>query len=430
MRLWPRTLFWRVFVTQLLLMAMIVALLTAFIARDQARTSAQNIAAVWAPALREALDGAGTSGPLTLRVSREVSVLQQAPPAEAYTPWASPRFASLVSALQAEGIPVHSIAVSGVTDESVVWVQVQAGTSERWLGVASNLEGEDFPKRVLWLSVVGLALTVLLAFAMSRMVAAPARRLALAVQAYGQGYTLPSLPTNAPAEINSLIRSVTETFAQRGALEAQRSLMLAGLSHDVRSPLARIRLATEMLPEDHSETAELKDRIARNVLVLDRLVASFADYVRASEGALDSVVDLAHVAAEAVAAFNLPDAALSVHGSTRVLSHADLLRRALDNLIDNALRHGSAPISVAVQGRAGTVTVEVRNAGASIEPAEVPRLMQPFERGQAGRGVPGSGLGLAIVQTIALRHGGSFVLEPVDGSQGTRAVLRLVALAA
>jgi two-component system, OmpR family, osmolarity sensor histidine kinase EnvZ len=425
MRFLPRTLFWRAFAIQMLLMALSLGLTIIFISRDQARTSAQNIASVWAPALREALEGdASATEALTVRVVRDVTVVRRGPPTDAYAPWASPRFAAIMDALRAEGVAVQRLAVSGVTDESIVWLQIGVGASSRWLGVASNLEGEDFPKRVMWLALVGLALITILAMATSRMVAVPARSLALAVQAYGQGRKLPPLPTDAPAEIESLVRTVAETFAQRDALDAQRSLMLAGLSHDVRSPLARIRLAAEMLPDGDDETRDLRTRIERNVEVLDRLVASFADYVRAGDGALDSVVDVARIAADAVAAFGLPDTALTVHGDAHVLSHGDLLRRAVDNLIDNAKRYGCEPIGVMVTARAGAVVVEVRNAGAAIDRAELPRLMQPFERGQAHRILPGSGLGLAIVQNIALRHGAGFVLEPMSPS-GTRAVLTL-----
>jgi two-component system, OmpR family, osmolarity sensor histidine kinase EnvZ len=259
------------------------------------------------------------------------------------------------------------------------------------------------------------------------MVAGPAQQLARAVQAYDQGHTLPSLSAHAPAELEALARTVADTFAQRQALDAQRSLMLAGLSHDVRSPLTRIKLATELLPTGNAEIDQLKDRIQRNTVVLDRLVSSFSDYVRIDDGVLDSVVDVGRMASDAVTACGLPAGALTVDGPTRVQTHGDLLRRALDNLLDNALRYGQAPIEVHVASIAGRVRIEVHNDGPAIDAADVHRLMQPFERGEVHRATAGSGLGLAIVQRIAQRHGGTLRLEPAAALTGTRAVLDVAA---
>jgi two-component system, OmpR family, osmolarity sensor histidine kinase EnvZ len=420
MTLLPRTLFWRAFVVQMVFMLLILTLLLVFVTRDQARISAANLAAVWAPALQEVLEHpAPSAAPQDVRVVREVTVVQQAPPGNAYRPIASPRFDALVEALLAERIPVQSIAVSGVTENTVVWFELAAGGAPKWLGVVSNLEGEDFSRRLWWLTLAGVAISAGLAAVTSRMVARPAQQLALAAQAYAQGRPLPPLPRGAPAEIDALARTVIDTFAQRQALDAQRSLMLAGLSHDVRSPLARIQLAADMLPAGDEEAEGLRQLIQRNVEVLDRLVASFADYVRTNDGALDTPTDVARVAADALAAHGLPASALTVEGAVSVPSHGDLLRRALDNLLDNAHRYGQAPITVRVTARERGVRVEVRNAGQPVNAAEVPRLMQPFERGELHRGTPGSGLGLAIVRAIALRHGGGFRLEPLPASHGT-----------
>jgi two-component system, OmpR family, osmolarity sensor histidine kinase EnvZ len=430
MRLLPRTLFWRAFAAQMALIVVSLSLVTAFIARDQARTMADNIAAVWAPALVEALaSGNPSQRSLQLRVLRDVDLLQGPPPTDAYAPWASPRFFALQRSLEQEGVSVQRIVVSGVTDDSVIWLQIRQGSESRWMGVVSNLEGEDFPLRVLLLSLVGLVLAAVVAGLLSHMVARPVRQLASAVQAFGKGAPLPQMPRRAPTEIDTLARTVAQTFEQRRELDDQRNLMLMGLSHDVRSPLARIKLATELLADTDAETQDLKRRIQHNVEVLDRLVGSFADYVRAEEGPLDQTVDVVAVARSAAASFGLSADSVKAQQPAWVRSQGDLLRRAIDNLLDNALRYGRAPIEVQVHTDTAQVFVRVRNAGEPIDAGHVERLLKPFERGELHRGTPGSGLGLAIAQRIARRHGGSFCIEAQAEPRGTLAVLSLPAAA-
>jgi two-component system, OmpR family, osmolarity sensor histidine kinase EnvZ len=259
---------------------------------------------------------------------------------------------------------------------------------------------------------------------LSAMVARPAGELARAVEAFGQGLAWPAVPTRAPAEIAALAQTVARTFEQRRELDEQRSLMLAGLSHDVRSPLTRIHLAAELLAEPDTETRDLKQRILQNTKLLDRLVGSFTDYVRAEQGALDEMVDVGAVAISVAASFGLGVDAVSIAGSSQVLSHGDLVRRALDNLVDNALRYGTEPVTVSVTSGPGCVRVMVANAGPAIDAGEIDRLRRPFERGQRHRGSPGTGLGLAIVERIARRHAGSLEIQP-GAAGGTRVVLVL-----
>ncbi len=421
----PRTLFWRAFSAQLILMIACFALVIAFITRDHARTTADNIVGVWAPALQAALAGADRSiQRAEIGVQRQVTLLLQDPPADAYEPWGSPRFSSIRSGLQREGIAVQRIVVSGVTGDSRIWLQVRQAAGPRWIGVASTLEGEDFPVRVALLTGMGLLLAAALAAVLSTMVARPARELARAVEAFGQGLVLPAMPEQAPAEIAALAQTVARTFEQRRELDEQRSLMLAGLSHDVRSPLARIHLAAELLAEPDAETRDLKCRILQNAKLLDRLVGSFADYIRAERGTLDEMVDVGAVAISVAASFGLSADVVSITGSPQVLSHGDLVRRALDNLVDNALRYGAEPFTVSVASGTGCVRVLVANAGPAIDAEEIDRLCRPFERGQRHRGAPGTGLGLAIVERIARRHGGSLELQAI-ASGGTLVVLVL-----
>lgn len=426
MTLLPRTLFWRAFAAQMLLIVTSFALVIIVLSRDQARTAAANLVSIWAPALREALDRPAPPIPqLEMRVVRDVTLLQRDPPAGAHDPWGSPRFRALQNELRSEGLAVQRIVVSGVTDDSVTWLSLQQGTQTRWIGVVGNLEGEDVPARMIGLSLAGLVLAALVAAALSRMVARPARQLARAVEAFGQGQPLPDVPSHAPDEIQSLVRTVSHTFAQRRDLDDQRSLMLAGLSHDIRSPLARIRLASDLLPDEDAETRDLKQRIAQNVALVDRLVGSFADYVRAEQAALDQQIDVSELARQAAESFGLPRSCVTAPGPAIITGNAELLRRALDNLLDNALRYGAAPVTVSVVQQEREVRLGVQNAGEPIASSDVARLLKPFERGERHRATPGSGLGLAIALRVAQLHGGRLELGPAAQAVGTLACIVL-----
>jgi two-component system, OmpR family, osmolarity sensor histidine kinase EnvZ len=426
LRLLPRTLFWRAFAAQMLIIVASLALATFAVSRDQARTTAEHIAAVWAPALRHAIDEPNPAvARIDATVQRDVSLVQSDPPPNMRVPWASLRFDALRAALQDAGLPVDRIGVSGVTDDSVAWVHIRQGERARWIGVVSNLEGEDFPRRVLAVSLAGVALAALVAAALSRMVARPAQQLARAVEAFGQGAPLPAVPTRAPKEIHALARSVERSFEQRHALDQQRQLMLSGLSHDVRSPLTRIRLAAELLPDSDAEVRDLKQRIEANVSQLDGLVGSFSDYVRAEEGVLDGLAEPGGVALASARSFGLGPHAVTVRGDGAIASRGDLLRRAVDNLVDNALRYGNGMVSIDVTESAGEWRVAVRNEGDPIDATDIARLRKPFERGEPHRGTPGTGLGLAIVERIAARHGGRLEIEALQQPRGTRATLVL-----
>ena len=192
--------------------------------------------------------------------------------------------------------------------------------------------------------------------------------------------------------------------------ERERALLLAGVSHDLRSPLSRIRLAAEMLPE----SADNQDGVAsitRNVDHADRLIGSFLEFVRAStlDLELEDEVDLAATARQVVARFERPGPALRLLAPDRLaLRRAPglLLDRLMVNLIDNALRHGRTPVVVEVLVDGGDALIRVTDAGAGLPPAEAEHLLQAFARGDASRGVPGFGLGLAIAHRVVMRLGG------------------------
>jgi two-component system, OmpR family, osmolarity sensor histidine kinase EnvZ len=435
MRWLPKTLFWRAFWAQMVLMVALSGLSILLLVRVHAKSAADNMAALWAPAINEAL-AAPKPGAMQIRVTRDIDLTLQAPPKEAFEPQASTRFIALLNSLREFGVPAKRLKVSGVTGDSMVWIEiddVSGGTdSSRWVGVATNVEGEDLAERLLILLVLVTILCAIFAAVLSAMVSRPAKRIEAAVAAYANGGATPALPTSGAREIVTLAESVAATFAQRKELDDQRGLMLAGISHDIRSPLARIRLAAEMLPQDDPAMRLTRERMVRNVGAIDRLVASFTQYLRIEQDATVQSVNVAALIEDVIATEELTRASPANANdieALRVTANYDLLFRALTNLADNAKTYGEAPIEVHAkcieQQGVEQVVIEVLNGGTAIDERDVERVLKPFERGEKHRGSNGSGLGLAIVARVASRFHGRFEIGARQDQSGTRAALIL-----
>nr|WP_246733932.1 ATP-binding protein [Oharaeibacter diazotrophicus] len=192
-------------------------------------------------------------------------------------------------------------------------------------------------------------------------------------------------------------------------------MVLAGISHDVRTPLTKLRLALSMM---HAEDRALMDAAERQIDAMERILSQFLTFARgfaAEPPAAISVRDLldafdARYGAEGVVVAP-PDADATLQG------RPEALRRALANLVDNALRYGAAPVGLEADVRDDRIRFVVSDAGEGIAPDEVDRLRQPFVRGDAARSADGTGtgLGLAIVDEIARLHGGEVVYARADG---------------
>jgi two-component system osmolarity sensor histidine kinase EnvZ len=193
--------------------------------------------------------------------------------------------------------------------------------------------------------------------------------------------------------------------------ERERELLLAGVSHDLRSPLGRIRLAAEMLPA----TPQTQDDvliITNNVDHADRLIGSFLDFVRAGSLPMEETVDVAEVARSVVSRFEREptELRLEIPLSGRIVRHrvnALMLDRLIFNLVDNAIKHGRAPVLVSLTQEESSLILDVCDQGLGLPEVSDQNMLNAFARGDASRGVPGSGLGLSVVQQVVERLGGT-----------------------
>jgi two-component system osmolarity sensor histidine kinase EnvZ len=198
-------------------------------------------------------------------------------------------------------------------------------------------------------------------------------------------------------------------------MDDERTLMLAGVAHDLRTPLTNIGLAIELLRIE--KNSALIDSVRRNIKDMDVLIAQFLDFARAGTLETANGVDLNQLVrecAEGHAAWGRP-LKLSLQTLPQTQLRPQSIRRAIDNLVVNALRHGAEDVLIETRHLNGMVRVSVMDRGPGIPASEVEMVKVPFARGHNSTQVRGTGLGLAIVEGIVRAHGGKFVLAARDG---------------
>jgi signal transduction histidine kinase len=247
-------------------------------------------------------------------------------------------------------------------------------------------------------------------------------QLEASVEALGAGDLRARVQVQGRDEVAALATSFNRSAARIEQLVAANRALLANASHELRSPLARIRMAVEML--DERARPELRAELARDIAELDALVDEILLSSRLDANATPvrrDPVDLLALAAEEAARVD----AEAGGTSAVVAGDSALLRRMLRNLLENAQRHGRPPVAVDVQRETGTAVVRVMDRGDGVPEAERERVFEPFYRAQGGSERAGSvGLGLALVRQIATRHGGAARCEPRPGG-GTVFTVRL-----
>jgi two-component system osmolarity sensor histidine kinase EnvZ len=386
--------------------------------RVVARLTAQR----WAPALRAAagLPAGAASAPaaFTLRVSEQRP--DDAIPTNA---WAA-RIVQLRTTLRTEGIPVADVVFTRALPRPLTWVAVPAADGHlRWYGMQDEVVESYVATRLLIALVLGFAAVAVASWVIARRLSRPLEALRRRIESHdapgGDASPAAGMPTLEIAAIDSAWTDLAGRLARQ---ESERAMLLAGVSHDLRGPLSRIRMAAELLP-DTADVAARRASIVRNVDVADRLIASFLDYVRAAELPLQSTVDVVAVARHLLQARDEPADVLMLAAPDRLdvpRSHELLLERLIANLVDNALRHGKPPVRVRLGAVGGDAVIDVEDHGPGIAPDARERLTQAFARGDASRGTPGTGLGLAIVQQITRRMGGTLSFENAEGRSCVR----------
>lgn len=255
-------------------------------------------------------------------------------------------------------------------------------------------------------------LTILTIWVLIRGLNRPLKRLERAAGDYiSQGHAT-TLPTQTgPSEIRQVNTAFNRLFTTLSQAQKERTIMLAGISHDLRTPLTRMRLTAEMLPDEF-----FREGLVYDIEDMDAILDQFISFMKDGSDEPVKLTNLDTIFKEIMIQFD----------GTRFIYESDIeqsvpvrplsIKRLIINLVNNAIRYGSEPIHLSatilaadgeIEGSFPTLVLCVKDEGDGVAEDQLERIMQPFERGESARTTQGSGLGLAIVSRIAHLHQGS-----------------------
>ncbi len=307
-----------------------------------------------------------------------------------------------------------------------LWLRLRDGG---WLRAGSTA-GELLPQRPLFIPIpwIGAALSILLvSILVARRVSGSLGRFAAATERFGRDIGAAPLAEAGPAEVRAVLRGFNLMQARLRRFVDDRTSMLAAISHDLMTPISRLRLRAEALPAGEDRTRMLAD-----LALMDRMVAATLDFARDDVAAEKRLrLDLASLVQAICDECGGDDSDGGERARYLGPDYLELvaaplaLSRAVRNVVENAIKYGGrAEVSLRL-GSAGA-EIAVSDAGPGIPDAELERVFEPFYRLDRARSseAGGSGLGLAIARNVLRAHGGEIVLENLAGG-GLRATLSL-----
>lgn len=226
----------------------------------------------------------------------------------------------------------------------------------------------------------------------------------------GLGVIPPTLREYGASEVRSVTRAFNQMAAGVKQLSDDRTLLMAGVSHDLRTPLTRIRLATEMIGDSEQYLAQ---SINKDIEECNAIIEQFIDFLRTGQEMKKEIMDLNSVISEVIVAESSYERKIETALSREKLTlniNAIAIKRALTNMVVNAARYGNGWIKVSSGCTHNTVWFQVEDDGPGIAPDQLVHLSQPFVRGDSSRSTSGTGLGLAIVERIITAHHGELTV--------------------
>ncbi|MBC8725210.1 HAMP domain-containing protein [Paraburkholderia sp. 31.1] len=303
----------------------------------------------------------------------------------------------------------------------MLWVR--AVTDQNWIVVPVQplRMPRSLDRTVLWLVII-FSFAVMAALFAAWALQRPLRLLAQAVARFGRGLPVPPVPERGPRELRQLTHGFNQMVQEVARTENDRAVMLAGVAHDLKTPLARLRLRAEMMDD-----AKTRDGVVRDVDSMTHIVEQFLLFAhdgadRSEPVEVDAQCERVVRSYRAVAT-SAPTVHTELNAGPSFLLPAATLDRILSNLIDNAHAYGAPPVVVATARTPQSFTLSISDSGTGIAPLDLINASRPFVRLDPARGGNGhSGLGLAIVERLVRRAGGEWEIGN-HGGRGLRVLM-------
>jgi len=296
--------------------------------------------------------------------------------------------------------------------EEGFWVSFLIDEDEFWAMLPWERFEPAFGLQWLGWGAALLAIALAGAFLIASMIARPLAALTRASGRLGRGQAHEPLAEKGPRELRGVATAFNRMASDLERIERERAMVLAGISHDLRTPLSRLRLAMEM-----DAQASDREAMASDIDEIDAVIGQFLDFARGADEAKEEN-ELNELLDELAGHYRRIHRQVSFRpGRVPPFRFARMaVRRAVANLIDNALRYAGEPVEVETAMQGDRVSIEVCDRGPGIPADEIERVKRPFTRLEHARsGAGGAGLGLAIVERIARSHRGGLELAPREG---------------
>ena len=336
------------------------------------------------------------------------------------------RFHRLIQRELAARLGAHTRVAAEVDGVPGFWVSFRLDDQdddEYWLILPRERAMRSVAGHWLTWGLLALALALAVAWLIASRISRPLKALAISAKVVGRGLSPAPLTESGAEEMRLLAGAFNAMAADLQRHEKDRSEVLAGISHDLRTPLTRLRLEAEMSIADESA----RQAVVADIEQMEAVIAQFMDYARTDLGEEPVATDLGALLASVAERQRQRGQAIELTADDlpELPVRPRALARALANLLDNAVKYGGGEVSLRMSRRAGEVWIEVGDRGAGIPESETERLKRPFTRLETARSnATGTGLGLAIVDRIARLHDGRLELLPnPDGGLLARLVI-------
>lgn len=288
----------------------------------------------------------------------------------------------------------------------VLWVTAPSFDGG-WLRVPMNFFRDYDRYLFLGWGVAIPLLAIIAGLLIARGLNRPLKRLERVAGIVGRGEPVPELDDESgPDEINAVNRAFNRMAREMLQAQQDRALLLAGVSHDLRTPLTRMRLSAEFLQDP-----ELSRGIIQDIEDMDAILDQFIGFIRDGADEEPEYVSLNDLIEETCGKLERVELRQDLGEIPRLMLKRLTVKRLLSNLITNALKYGSEPVELSTRLYENEVVLCVRDHGKGVREEDIPLLLQPFSRGNKARTLSGSGLGLAIVNRIVDMHHGRMRID-------------------